>query len=125
MSAAVAITGVNAAEPGNGVYESNEIADQAIAMTADIESGKDADAIDFLTTGLKAISEPARNSQIRQGVPKNANSSGFGKICSPSDKKYKMTNEMDEIAIKITTDSCELIRIFSLFKVIKSTGKKM
>ena len=34
----VASTGINAAEPGNGVYESNEIADHAIAPNAITES---------------------------------------------------------------------------------------
>jgi hypothetical protein len=125
MSAAVASTGINAADPGNGVYESNEIADQAIAAIEIAESGVAIDLTAIRVPGTSAISEPARNSHIRQGVPKKANSSGLGKICSPIESKYEMTKEIIEITINIATDKRELMRILSLFRASKSTGKKI
>lgn len=63
-------TGAKAAEPGNGVYELNEIDAQPSSMADAAIDGSASFSKDIFGRGARATSAPARNCQIRQGVPK-------------------------------------------------------
>ncbi|CAB4612757.1 unannotated protein [freshwater metagenome] len=80
-------TGAIAAVPGKTVNELKVTAAQRITIN-EIEAKR------FVATrgklrrevGERASIEPTRNSHIRQGVPKNAINSGFGRNWFPIDK---------------------------------------